>query len=338
MKTTLLIAAAFLVCTLAPAQSNRGPALAKGQKLFVSVLSGSVNNSVGLNRRVGVFVRAQGDSGWRVVPNTNTLAFGSGYSGFGDSVRYYACGGNGLFRSEDAGASWRMLTGWNTMEVLDVAVDPQDRTNIYIATPFGVFRSTDDGATWRESIRGMKKWYVQDVMFDRADPNVLYAVSEDDMYRSKNKGAVWSALHAGFTTEVRAMLQHPADRNILLAGSEDKGIRVTHDGGSKWMTGKGSEGQTILAFASSGDGAALYAAGFKTGVLKSTDRGRTWNKVSDSSLACEAVYAMLVDPRDSSHLLLGGNGSGLWESNDAGATWRQTELPGTHIMHLGIYR
>ncbi|HLP16781.1 MAG TPA: hypothetical protein VK470_11015, partial [Bacteroidota bacterium] len=84
-------------------------------------------------------------------------------------------------------------------------------------------------------------------------------------------------------------------------------------------------------------GASFFAGGFKTGILKSSDHGMSWTKVSDASLVCEAVYAILVDPIDPAHLYLGGNGAGIWESSDGGRKWKQTGLEGMHIMNLGIY-
>lgn len=304
-------------------------------KLFAAVLFGPANNTVGMSRRVGVFVRPDGDTTWTVVPNANTMSFGAGYSVKNGVPRYFVCGGNGLFRSDDRGASWRMVTDWRTMEVLSVAIDPVNPAVMYIATPFGVFRSRDDGATWKESIGGMKKWFVQTVLIDSNDPSRLYAAAEDDVYLSTNRGEKWTPLHCG-VKEVRAALQHPRDHAILVVGTEDEGIRCTRDGGKTWSTGHGTEGMTFLAFAASRDGKNIYAGGFKTGVWKSDDDGRSWSRISDA-LHIEAVYSVFVHPDDPDHLFLGGEGAGLLESMDAGVAWRRTGLSGMHIMQISMF-
>jgi photosystem II stability/assembly factor-like uncharacterized protein len=216
-----------------------------------------------------------------------------------------------------------------------VAVAPLDEKTIFIATPYGVFRSRDDGASWNESMRGMKKWFVQDVVFDCASPNVLFATAEDDLYRSDDLGQWWTPLHAG-VKEVRAVFQLPNQHAVLLVGTEDEGIRVSADGRT-WTTAGGTAGQTVIAFSAAQDGSAIYAAGFKTGVLKSTDNGRSWTKISDASLAVEAINEILVHPSDADHLYLGSNENGLWESTDGGISWKQTALPGMLILQIGMY-
>jgi photosystem II stability/assembly factor-like uncharacterized protein len=304
-------------------------------KLFAAVLFAAANNTVGMRKQMGVFVRAEGDTAWAVIPNSNTMAFGAGYSMDDRGRRYYVCGGNGLFRTDNDGTSWRMLTDWRTMEILSVAVDPSNAKTIYVCTPFGMFRSVDDGATWMESIRGMKKWFVQQLIIDRDDPSRLYAAGEEDVYVSTNRGDRWTPLHAG-VKEVRAIFQHPRNRAILLAGTEDEGIRCSHDGGKTWFTGQGSEGGTFLAFAASSDGRSIFAGGFATGVWKSTDVGRSWRKISEA-LTTRAVYALFVHPEDPAHLFLGGEGAGLLESRDGGRTWTLAGLPGTHIKQIAMF-
>lgn len=304
-------------------------------KVFASVLSGQVNNSVGLKRSVGAYFRVEGDTVWSIVPNSNTLSFGSAFSQSNGKRRYYVCGGNGLFRTEDLGASWRMLTTWTTMEVLAVAIDPVNPMIVYISTPFGMFRSIDDGATWKESIRGMKKWYVQHVVVDQNNPTQLYAAAEDDVYRSRNRGDWWTPLHVG-VKEVRAVLQHPRKTSTLVVGTEDEGIRVSQDAGRSWSTGAGTGGHTFLTFASTMDGKQIFAGGWKTGLWRSADDGRTWSRISDA-LNVEEIYSLCIHPDDQNHLYLGSRGDGLLESFDAGLTWNFTALPGTQILHVGVY-
>jgi len=312
------------------------PALqSSGLKVFAAVLSAQADNTVGKKRNVGAFVRGVDDTLWTVVPNSNTLSFGVGFSQLNTNRRYYVCGGNGLFRTENDGASWRMLTDWKTMEVLAVSIDPVNPMIIYISTPWGVFRSIDDGATWHESIRGMKKWYVQHIVIDNTNPAHLYAAAEDDVYRSRNRGDWWTPLRVG-VKEVRTVMQHPRNVLALFVGCEDEGIRMTTNGGKTWTTAEGTQGHTFLTFAASKDGKRLYAAGWKTGVWASSNEGRTWARISDA-LQIEEAYSLCVHPTDLMHLYLGSRGDGLLESLDGGVTWKKTALDGSQITHVAIY-
>lgn len=94
----------------------------------------------------------------------------------------------------------------------------------------------------------------------------------------------------------------------------------------------------------------MYIAIEFKGVFKSTDGGKTWQqrdqgiagyaKESDPSQRCIQEFGrLLIDPQDPNHLLLSrvespGTGkmpfsenAGLWESKDAGASWKQLIKP-----------
>jgi photosystem II stability/assembly factor-like uncharacterized protein len=63
------------------------------------------------------------------------------------------------------------------------------------------------------------------------------------------------------------------------------------------------------------------------GLLRSTDAGRTW---SDVPGMYEDVHRLLINPADPRHMYVSG-GAGLWQSDDAGASWRNTTDHGHEI-------
>ncbi|KAA0256253.1 MAG: hypothetical protein EDX89_02350 [Acidobacteria bacterium] len=64
----------------------------------------------------------------------------------------------------------------------------------------------------------------------------------------------------------------------------------------------------------------VYAGTWRSGVLKSTNGGKSW---AFSGLAGETVDALAVDPSRPRTLLAGTYADGLHRSTDAGATWRR---------------
>ena len=88
-----------------------------------------------------------------------------------------------------------------------------------------------------------------------------------------------------------------------------------------------------LTVALAGDEAALYAVSLNAGVWKST-AGGPWVRLPHSP---RYAHSIAVDPNNARHLAVGeragdaidphADGAGLWESFDAGATWRYTFDP-----------
>jgi photosystem II stability/assembly factor-like uncharacterized protein len=282
----------------------------------------------------GVYVRT-GDTTWTKVTLSSVFSFGLGYYGHGASHRYYLAGGNGVHRSTDGGRTWRILTSWRTEEILGVLPDPVDSLVIYAATPFGVFKTTDDGATWEKKMNGFKRWFIQKIIMDREHRNVLYAASEDDLYRSTDAGDHWAPLHVG-GAEILSVFQDPAHPEVIIAGEEDEGIRYSTDRGRRWVVARVPFATSIYALAASADGHDLYAAGWQSGLWRSEDAGATWVQVWPAD-GIEAIYSILVDPEDASHLMTGTVGAGVYESFDRGNTWHGAGLNGAQVKQIEFY-
>jgi len=318
----------------AVAEPSVGGAPADGDRLYATVflVRGSVVGSK--TGHFGPFLRLQ-DTLWQRLSLSDLYSFRFGRFTNGNTDRLYLAAGNGLHRSTDGGATWRILTGWQSMEVLSVLPDPSDSALIYVATPWGVFRSTDDGTTWQMRMQGMRRWFVRDIQADRHSGGSLFAVAEDDIYRSTNRGEQWTAFGLA-RGHVLAMFQHPVKRDLLLVSVEEGGILLSTNGGKKWVETSGLEGTSVYTFAGSPDGKEMYAAGWETGLWRSVDDGARWNKVWDAP-GIDAIFALLVDPRDPTHLIVGTDGDGLFESCDHAAHWQWAGLRGGKIKHIVMY-
>lgn len=135
--------------------------------------------------------------------------------------------------------------------------------------------------------------------------DILYAGgASGGLWKSTNDGASWTYLfESAGTTTVGAIAVDPNDPQTLWVGTGEN---------SNWCE--------------------EY---FGIGLLRSRDGGATWelrNGTGGSTLGDLSAFAsIIVDPRDSSHLVVGGgyrdcvNGNyaygGIYTSNDAGATW-----------------
>ncbi len=304
-------------------------------RLFVSVfiVRGAVSGS--FTGEFGAFVRNGKDTTYTLLNPSSVITFGLGYFEHGSTRRYYIAGGNGVHRSTDGGKHWRILTSWETMEILSVLPDPVDSATIYAATPWGVYRTVDDGRTWVRKDKGCNSWFVQKLLGDRRDRKTIYAAMEDDLYRSRDGAESWEPLHVG-ADQVQVVAQNPARPEMLCVGTEDRGIWVSRDDGRRWVQCRQFSRETIYALRFSPDGSSLYAAGWKTGLWRSRDGGETWERIFADD-AVESIFDVLIDPRDSSHLLIGTDGQGIYESADGGVRWHRAGLMGAKVKQMEFY-
>ena len=124
---------------------------------------------------------------------------------------------------------------------------------------------------------------------DPANPHIIYVASgrgtgletysSAGVFRTINGGARWEAIDNGLTdpsgaisSVVNALWIDPARPSILLAASEYDGIFRSEDGGSTWHIAYRTSRATEFA---QFDGV-MYAA-TATGILASTDDGRSWS-------------------------------------------------------------
>ncbi|MFN0277696.1 MAG: cohesin domain-containing protein [Pyrinomonadaceae bacterium] len=142
---------------------------------------------------------------------------------------------------------------------------------------------------------------------------------------------------------INAIAVSPVDANLILVGSAIGGIWRSTNGGTTFNPMTDSQvdlavgsinfapSNPTIVYAGMGDKSSNY---FGSGVLKSTDSGATWTRVSNSSLPTPGrISQIIVDPTNPNRvhvaqysLLSGGSSfsSGLWFSTDGGVNWTQT--------------
>ena len=334
---TLLQPAAAVAPEAPPKALSKAPPQASPGALRLFAAAFIVRGSVSGNATggYGVYARGPRDTGWTRISRSYTLTFGIALFDNGRTRRYYIAAGNGVHRSTDGGVTWKILTSWRTEEILCVVPDPVDSAVIYAATPFGVFKTTDDGATWEKKMEGIPTWFVQRIAMDVRDRRTLYAATETDLFKSTDAGEHWRAMGTG-VGQVLALLQVPGHPDVIVAGGESHGIRRSGDCGKTWTASRGLDSATIYTFRASRTGADIYAAGWKTGLWRSTDEGVSWEQVW-SAPGVEAVYSLFVYPADPDHLLVGTVGNGILESLDRGRSWRPSGLDGTQVKQIELY-
>ncbi len=202
----------------------------------------------------------------------------------------------GVFRSEDAGASWRRISPEGHAEIRNVnsvALDPRDARVVYIGTWHLPWKTADAGASWRPAKAGMiEDSDIMTMNLDRRDPEVVFATACSGIYRSANAGGLWSRIRGipSSSRRTRAFAQDPTRPERLYAGTTE-GLWISDDSHTwQLVTRKDLVVNAVLPL----PGGVVLLGCDGAGVLKSTDRGRTFT-ASNEGFSTRFVSDVVVD-------------------------------------------
>jgi len=227
-----------------------------------------------------------------------------------------------------SGLEWRLIGPHRGGRVVAVAGDPSRPQVFYFgSTGGGVWKTTDGGLYWGNVSDGFfKRASVGAIAVAASDPNVIYVgmgetcirgnVSHGDgVYRSTDAGKTWVHLGLEDTRHIAAVCIHPQNPDLVYVAA------LGH----------------------------AHGPSAERGVYRSRDGGKTWeqslfrsDKAGAIDLAMDphnprVLYAAFWEAQRLPHALVsGGEGSGIFKSNDGGDTWTElTRKPGLPTGVLG---
>ena len=221
---------------------------------------------------------------------------------------------------------WRGIgpyRGGRAIAVTGVAGEP----GLYYfgAVAGGVWKTIDSGATWSPIFDGQPTSAIGAIAVAPSNHNIIYVGSGEGalrgnitygngVYKSTDAGKTWSNIGLKDTRQIGALIVDPTNPDIVLVAA------IGH----------------------------AFGPNTERGIFRSTDGGRSWNKVlykDDQTGAIDVtfdphdpriVYAALWQVRRQPwNFSSGGPGSGLYRSSDEGATWARVEGSGLPQGPLG---
>jgi photosystem II stability/assembly factor-like uncharacterized protein len=154
---------------------------------------------------------------------------------------------------------------------------------------------------------------------------------EGGLFRKSAGDTAWHRLEGGLPadTQVQAITVHPADRDIVYAGTH-RGPYRSRDRGDTWeRLDFPDDGTQVWAIAvHPGDANVLYAGTSPVGVFRSDDGGDSWRRLPVPALPehvrmefpCR-VMRLAVDPSNPEHVYATLEVGGVIRSLDGGQTW-----------------
>jgi photosystem II stability/assembly factor-like uncharacterized protein len=236
----------------------------------------------------------------------------------------------GLTSSTFGGLKFRSIgPAWASGRIADFAVNPKDHSEIYVGVAAGsVWKSNNNGTTWKPVFDKYGAYSVGCLRIDPENPSVVWVGTGennsqrqlgygDGIYKTEDGGASWKNMGLKDSRQIGMIQIDPRNTDVVYVAAE----------GSIWGPG--------------GD----------RGLYKTTDGGKTWNKVLDIS-ENTGVNNVVFDPRNPDILYAtsnqrrrhvftkigGGPESAVYKSKDAGKTWDKimNGLPKVDIGGMGL--
>jgi photosystem II stability/assembly factor-like uncharacterized protein len=239
---------------------------------------------------------------------------------------------NGVWRSTDAGRTWERISDQINVEAL--ALDPRSRDRIYVGTWRQGYRTEDGGKNWKLINGGMVlDTDMFEITVDRDNPDNMWVATCGWVYGTTNRGDNWTRFRDGFNNRrVHDIEIDPCDRDSLYAGTV-AGLYRSHDHGKSWyvVSDESLVVNTIALEPQRPDRIILGVEG--DGVYVSQDHGKTFARSCDGlrNLTITSVAAdPVVQKRVYASVVFGGASNGIYQSDDAGATWKKlatTDVP-----------
>lgn len=211
------------------------------------------------------------------------------------------------------------LSSWSIAASLDGSA-------IYYGIDASVYRSTDQGTT--RQLRGTLPlpggtviWQLQ---VDRNDPQTVYAAAFGGIYRSTDGAISWQPFFVPADTNVDGVWGMAVDpqnaSRIWLATNTS--LRVTANDGSTWNSVLEQLVSDIDIDPS--DPNVVYASLLDGAVMRTIDGGASWTSLVVPQRAQLGRPKLAIVPNQSQRLYLYGL-TGIFSSNDAGATWQRAD-------------
>lgn len=291
----------------------------------LSKVSGSINDIQAVNESTfiavgdGGCIRKTGDGGrsWRLIKPvvlTNIYAITKA-----SDLVYYACGSEGVIKSEDCGENWAFL-GDPTFN-WDEDIYFLDELNGYTLSGQGYISKTNDGGkTWTECARplylsGTGMGYFTQIYF--LDKRTGYAVYTDninlessELYRTTNGGESWSIYREGYR-----FIMSP-ENGTLYSIKGYNVISKSSNGGKSWIEFELGIDDILngLCFMDSQRGYAITLFG---SIYYTQDGAVTWELVESYS---NTLYALASFGNSENAIAVGSNAN-ILVSNNKGNDW-----------------
>ncbi|MEZ4441062.1 MAG: MopE-related protein [Polyangiaceae bacterium] len=325
---------------------------------FDEGMSGGNMNDVAYDpRHPGVVYAISGTRVYRSTDDGKTFAFqGEAPHGMqklafppNDDMSILATSGGGLLRSLDDGETWSVIS-LGGLAVKAIMIHPANPSRIFVGSLVGggIFRSTNGGSSFAPVNEGVPYAQVTDFEGDASDVNQVVAslilLTQQGTYstsgvilRTANGGINWTTVLQGIGGAY-GLGSCPSTPGLLYAAVQTQGLHQSSDGGQTWAAISQGNSVVLDVAVAASDCATLYTSVQLTGVFRSVDGGSsvTGPLATGMDVQFPSAVKLAVDPTTSNRVLA-ANHSGLFVTEDGGASWsRPPEINAATVTKLAV--
>ncbi|MDX1652720.1 MAG: glycosyl hydrolase [Brumimicrobium sp.] len=248
--------------------------------------------------------------------------------------------------------------------VADIQINPENENEWFVAVGSGgVWKTSNAGTTWESIFDGQKSYSIGCITLDHSNPNTVWVGTGenvggrhigygDGVYVSHDGGKTWENKGLTKSEHISKIVIHPGNSNVIWVAAQgplwskggERGVYKTEDGGKSWkeslIIDEWTGATDLLIDPRNPD--VLYAATWQrhrtvagymgggpgSGIYKSTDGGKTWNKLSNGLPSSNlGKIGLAISPQQPDVLYaaieLDRRTGGLYRSEDQGASWKK---------------
>lgn len=270
---------------------------------------------------------------------------------------YCGTGGNGLWRSEDAGQSWQPAgPGLAYNDITAVAASPTEPGVVVAGTePSAVFRSENGGESWTDlpglqSLPSAGSWSfpprpdTHHVRWIEPDPliagRLFVAIEAGALVRTLDGGQTWLDRVPGGPIDTHTAATHPLAPGRVYSAAGD-GYFESEDAGESWSRQMGglqhhylvggavdpADPDTVIVSAASGPFVAYRPQGAEAYLYRKAGRRSFELVLAGLPAGRGTIASRLTAHPDEPGVFYAANNHGLFRSPDAGQSWQMVDIP-----------
>lgn len=228
----------------------------------------------------------------------------------------------GIYLSTNNGKDWTNINNGFTKTAVYGFTRTSDNV-LFAGSEGGIYRSTDKGLSWLNISNNFTDRPIYDFFCDKDKDEIVIA----------SRGLVTKLTDKGMQSEIIPTDKLPTGYNTGVIKTNDEiyvcnpiGVYKTSNNGQSWefLTANLNVQLPNLQKIYLSSNGTIYSTGHNVGIIRSTDKGNTWDNVlmSDENHPINRTYAPITNficIDDTAFVCI--YNSGIWVSTDNGTTW-----------------